>query len=86
MRGVNADDIRTFKPSTEIYRHAAAPTRTPIGELAHVTAGWFEVMGAKHPGMQGVWIDRKSTPWEPFDGRPDLAVESFHELADALGV
>ncbi|MFD1599654.1 haloacid dehalogenase type II [Halobellus rarus] len=83
---ISADEVRTFKPDAEIYRHAAGRTGTPIGELAHVTAGWFDVMGAKHAGMQGVWVDRKGTPWEPFDGEPDLAVESFHELADALGV
>jgi 2-haloacid dehalogenase len=83
---ISAEEVRTFKPDAEIYRHAAGRTGTPIGEIAHVTAGWFDVMGAKHAGMQGVWVDRKGTPWEPFDGEPDLTVESFHELADALDV
>ena len=83
---ISADEVRTFKPDTEIYRHAAARTGTPIGEIAHVTAGWFDVMGAKHAGMQGVWVDRKGTPWEPFDGDPDRTVDSLYELADALGV
>ncbi|WP_144903449.1 haloacid dehalogenase type II [Halobellus captivus] len=83
---VSADEVRTFKPNAAIYRHAAARTGTPIDEIAHVTAGWFDVMGAKHAGMQGVWVDRKGTPWEPFDGRPDLTVETLFELADALDV
>jgi 2-haloacid dehalogenase len=43
-------------------------------------------MGAAHAGMQAVRLDRKGTPWEPFDGEPDRTVESIHELADALGV
>jgi len=83
---ISADEVRTFKPAAEIYRHAAARTGTPIDEIAHVTAGWFDVLGAKHAGMQGVWVDRKGTPWEPFGGGPDLVVETFHELADELGV
>ncbi|QHS16704.1 haloacid dehalogenase type II [Halopenitus persicus] len=81
---ISADEVRTFKPAAEIYRHAAARTGTPIDAIAHVTAGWFDVQGAKHAGMQGVWVDRKGSPWEPFGSDPDLIVESLHELADAL--
>lgn len=83
---ISADEIRTFKPAADLYRHAAGRTGTPIDEIAHVTAGWFDVMGARHAGMQGIWIDRKKTPWEPFDGKSDLTIETMYELADALGV
>ncbi len=83
---ISADEVETFKPDAEIYRHGAARTGTPIDEVAHVAAGWWDVQGAMHAGMQGVWIDRKSQPWEPFDGQPDLTVETIHELADELGV
>jgi len=83
---ISADEVRQFKPAAEIYRHAGARTGTPIDEIAHVTAGWFDVMGAQHAGMQGVRVDRKGAPWEPFDGEPDLTVETFYELAERLGV
>ena len=83
---VSADEVRTFKPAAEIYRHAAARTGTPIDRIAHATAGWFDVQGAAHAGMQGVWVDRSGAPWEPFDGEPDLVVEDLRELADAMGV
>ncbi|MGQ4556137.1 haloacid dehalogenase type II [Halobellus sp. GM3] len=83
---ISAAEVRTFKPDAEIYRHAAARTGTPIDEIAHVTAGWFDVLGAKHAGMQGVWVDRKGTPKEPFGGAPHLTVETFHDLAEALDV
>ncbi|MDL5362305.1 haloacid dehalogenase type II [Halalkalicoccus sp. NIPERK01] len=83
---ISADEIRTFKPAADLYRHAAARTGTPIDEIAHVTAGWFDVLGARHAGMQGVWVDRKGTPWEPFGGEPDLTIGTFYELADELGV
>ena len=82
---ISADEIRTYKPDPELYRHAAARTDTPVEEVAHATAGWFDVQGAKHAGMQGVRVDRSGTPWEPFDGEPDLTVESLHEFADVLG-
>ncbi|WP_227356806.1 haloacid dehalogenase type II [Haladaptatus salinisoli] len=82
---ISADEIGTFKPDAELYRHAADRTGTPVEGIAHVSAGWFDVQGAKHAGMQGVWANRKGKPWEPFGDEPDLTVESFHELAEELG-
>jgi len=82
---VSADESETFKPAADLYRHAAARTGTPIEEVAHASAAWFDVMGAGHAGMQSVRLDRKDTPWELFDGSPDLTVETIHELADRLG-
>ncbi|MFB6127390.1 MAG: haloacid dehalogenase type II [Halolamina sp.] len=81
---VSADEVETFKPAAELYRHAAARTGTPVDRIAHATAGWFDVVGANHAGMQGVWVDRKASPWEPFAGDPALTVETLHELAEAL--
>jgi 2-haloacid dehalogenase len=83
---ISADEVRTFKPDAALYRHAAARTGTPVEAIAHVTAGWFDVMGAEHAGMQGVRVDRAGTPWEPFDGDPSLTIESLGELVDALDV
>jgi 2-haloacid dehalogenase len=82
---ISADEVETFKPAAELYRHAAERTGTPIEEIAHATAGWFDVLGAQHAGMQGVRVDRKGAPWEPFAGvDPDLTVETLHGLADEL--
>lgn len=82
---VSADEVETFKPSAELYRHAAARTGTTIDRIAHCTAGTFDVAGAKHAGMQGVWANRKDLPAERFGPDPDLVVTDFHELADELG-
>ena len=81
---ISADEVGTFKPDAEIYRHAAARTGTPIERVAHAAALWFDVQGAQHAGMQGIWLDRKGTPWEPFGGEPDLTVETIHDIADEL--
>ncbi|WP_254544513.1 haloacid dehalogenase type II [Halomarina pelagica] len=81
---ISADEVRAFKPARELYRHAAARTGTPIDEIAHVSALWLDVQGAMHAGMQGVRADRKGSPWEPFDGEPDLTVGTLHDLADEL--
>ncbi|MFC4406016.1 haloacid dehalogenase type II [Haloarchaeobius iranensis] len=81
---ISADEVRTFKPAAELYRHAAGRTGTPIDEILHVTAGWFDVFGAVNAGMQAAWVDRAGTPWEPFGPSPDLRVESLAAVADVL--
>ncbi len=81
---ISAHEIRTFKPNAELYRHAAGRAGTPIEEIAHVSAGWFDVMGATHAGMQGVWVNRKHSPWETFGSNPNCTVETFFELVDLL--
>ncbi|MDF9747635.1 haloacid dehalogenase type II [Natrinema salsiterrestre] len=81
---ISADELGTFKPDADLYRHAAGRTGTPLDELVHVSALWFDVQGAIHAGMQGVWLDRKGTPWEPFGAEPDLITEGLVELADRL--
>jgi 2-haloacid dehalogenase len=83
---ISADEIETYKPAAALYRHAAARAGTPIDEIAHLSAAWFDVQGATHAGMQGVWVDRKGDPWEPFGSEPDRTVTTIHEFAAALGV
>jgi len=36
---ISTDEVETFKPAAELYRHGAARTGTPIDRIAHVTAG-----------------------------------------------
>jgi 2-haloacid dehalogenase len=81
---ISADEIETYKPNVELYRHAAARTGTPIDAVAHVSALFYDVLGASHAGMTGVWIDRGKGPWDHFAGAPDHTVESIHDLADRL--
>jgi 2-haloacid dehalogenase len=81
---ISADEVETFKPDEKLYRHAAGRTDTQIEEMAHASALWFDVLGAQHAGMQGIWMDRKGQPWEPFDGDPDLTVGTIHDVADEL--
>jgi 2-haloacid dehalogenase len=81
---ISADEVGTFKPDAELYRHAAARTGTPVDRVAHVCAPFFDVYGAMHAGMQGVRVARGDEPWDGFAGQPDLTVDDFHALADEL--
>ena len=82
---ISADEVELFKPHADLYRHTAERVGEPVDALAHVTALWFDVMGAAHAGMQGVWVDRKGDPPETFGPEPDLTIETFYDLAATLG-
>jgi 2-haloacid dehalogenase len=84
---ISAHEIEKFKPLPEIYRHGADRTATPIEEIVHVAGPAFDIIGAMNAGMQGAWLTRGKNVWEPFAGvEPDLTMDTFHDLADALDV
>lgn len=77
---ISAHEIQTYKPHPGIYRHAADRTDTPIQSITHVATPWYDIYGAIHAGMQGVWVNRKGVPWDTFDGEPDLIIDSLDAL------
>lgn len=81
---ISADEVETFKPVDALYRHAGDEIGVPIEEITFVAAGWWDVPGAIHAGMQGVWINRQDTIWGPYETEPALTIETFHDLADEL--
>ena len=49
-----------------------------------VSANSFDVMGARACGMRGAFVNRNALPYEETPYRPDVEVENFTELAEAL--
>lgn len=83
---VSADEIKVFKPDRELYEYAAERAETPVERMVHVSAAVFDAQGAQNAGMQGVWINRKGLPRDPFGDPPDLVIDSLPDLAQELGV
>ena len=83
---ISAEEIERFKPDAEVYRHAADRIGVPAENVCFVATGWWDVPGAVHAGMQGVWINRQNTLWGPYETEPDLTIQTFDELADELGL
>lgn len=83
---ISADEVETFKPNAELYRHAAARTGTPIDRVAHVSALFYDVLGASHAGMTGVWLDRGTVSWDGFAGDPDAVVSDIRDVGSTLDI
>lgn len=73
-----------FKPHAETYRKAAENLGTDINRIMHVANHAFDCIGAQAQGMRGGYVNRRARPYEDTPYQPDLVVNNFTELADAL--
>jgi 2-haloacid dehalogenase len=81
---VSVDEIRVFKPSPVVYRHAAERLALPIGRIRLVTCNAFDSVGASAAGMRTAWVNRSATPFDTIGRQPDLTVPALDRLPAAL--
>ena len=80
---ISVNEVGAFKPHPGVYRRAAQILGSEPGKLMMVSAHPFDVAGARACGYQGAYVNRYGSPDdERFP--PDLEVDSFTSLADAL--
>lgn len=82
---ISVDEVGAYKPSPEVYRHAAKRLGRGIGEVRLVSSNPFDVVGAEAAGMRAAWIDRSGGLFDTLGPSPDVVAGSLAELADALG-
>ncbi len=88
--GINFDHIISvasagaFKPHRATYTKAAEIAGVKIDEVLFVANHAFDCIGAKAAGMRTAFIDRRKRPFGDWPYQPDLIVEDFKALADAL--
>ena len=79
---VSVDDVRTFKPSPEVYAYLARRVHRPVAETWLVSSNAFDVIGAKAAGLHAAWVTRKATDlFDPWGVEPDCTIAHLHELA-----
>ena len=82
---ISVDEVGTYKPSPETYRHVARRLGRPIGEVRLVSSNPFDNVGAEAAGMRAAWVDRSGGPFDTLGSPPEIVVGTLAELADALG-
>ena len=81
---ISADEVRVFKPSPVVYRHAAGRLSRPAGQLRLVTSNAFDCVGASAAGMRTAWVNRTAAPFDTIGTQPDLIVPALDRLPAAL--
>lgn len=80
----SVDDVGHFKPHPAVYRRAARNLGLEVGQCLMVSANSFDVVGARACGLRAAFVNRNRLPCDDQPYRPDLTVDDFTGLADAL--
>jgi 2-haloacid dehalogenase len=81
---ISVDEVRVFKPSPVVYRHAARRLSLPVGQVRLVTSNAFDCVGAGAAGMRTAWVNRTAAPFDTIGQPPDLTVPALDRLPAAL--
>lgn len=79
-----ADDVRRFKPATEVYSLATTAFGSAAGSIVLVSGNEWDVAGAKLAGLRAAWISH-GRPATGFLGvEADVVCERLSDLPGAL--
>lgn len=81
---ISVTPLGAFKPHPAVYRGAARRLSLEVGECMMVSANSFDVVGARACGFRGAFVNRYTLPYEDTPYQPDVIVNDFNELAEAL--
>jgi 2-haloacid dehalogenase len=83
---VSVDDLKTFKPSPEVYAYLVQRAGSPLSETWLISSNAWDVIGAKASGLKAAWIRRRSDAvFDPWGIEPDLVAPDLESLAKSLG-
>lgn len=81
---VSADEVRAFKPSVRVYRHAAGRLARPLDQVRLVSSNAFDSVGAAAAGMRTAWVNRTGGPFDTIGPLPEITVSALDFLPHSL--
>ncbi len=83
-RVVSIDEVQRWKPSREVYLHAARAAGVAPEQMALVAGHAWDVHGAKRAGLCAAWVRRQDAQYHPAMDPPDVQGETLLDVASAL--
>ena len=83
-RIISIDEVRTWKPSPQVYLHAAALCKTAPTDMAMVAVHSWDLHGARQAGLTTGWASRLERRWPSSMKRPDVAGDTLDEVTKGL--
>jgi 2-haloacid dehalogenase len=82
-RRISVAEVRVFKPSPVVYRHAAGRCPGRSGSSGSSPTTRSTVPGPARPGC-AAWVNRSAAPFDTVGAHPDLTVPALDRLPAAL--
>lgn len=83
-RVISVEETGSFKPNSEVYKHAAKQVGISLNQLRLVATHDWDTHGALSAGMKAAYIDRNGTPYNPLYKQPDIQAKTMMEIADLI--
>ena len=83
---LSAEMVGQFKPHPSVYRFAAKSLKLEPNEIMMVASHAFDILGARHSGFRGAYVNRYDLPYDESEYRPDIITEDFNKLCIKLNV
>ena len=83
---LSAETVGQFKPHTSVYRFATQALTLEPNQIMMVAAHSFDILGARHSGYRGAYVNRYDLPYDETIYKPDFITSNFIELCELLHV
>jgi 2-haloacid dehalogenase len=80
---ISVDEVRTFKPSPDVYNLLAQRSTQSKENTWLVSANSFDIIGAAVCGLKSVWLKRNpNAVFDPFGIQYTHTIDNLHELVE----
>jgi 2-haloacid dehalogenase len=83
-RYISIDEIKHWKPSRQVYLHAARTLNVDPAQLALIAAHDWDIHGANRAGLITGFVARKGQTFSAAMQKPDVSGSSLKEVAQKL--
>lgn len=82
---VSVDDVKTYKPNPDVYRHFVESTGSDKANAWLVSSNPFDVQGAISYGMQAAWLHRfPDVVFDPWGIEPTIVMQDLSEIVEVI--
>jgi putative hydrolase of the HAD superfamily len=82
---VASDEVRVYKPHVSFFRKVCARLGVDPSRAVYVgDSPWADIAGARHAGLQAIWLNRQSAVWPDDIEPPETELRTLTELAELL--
>ncbi|UTW04126.1 haloacid dehalogenase type II [Amphritea atlantica] len=84
---ISVDEIQRYKPDPAVYLHLLKRCGSQSGNTWLISSNSWDVIGAKHAGLNAAWIQRSpAAVFDFWDVQPDKSVTSLQSLAEEFSI
>ena len=78
------DEVKTYKPSTQVYEIPIKKYQIEKNEVAFLSANTWDVSGGGNFGYTSIWVNRNNNIFDNLDYEPKHEISGLNQLLDIL--